>query len=103
LWGMTFIAIAVFASPAVLFDARIPARRRWLVPGVACAVLVAMGVYGGVRLAATPTQLLDKVKLRLMQPGVKQDQRFNYSAKQAVMQKYLALSDRSTSPQSTGV
>jgi apolipoprotein N-acyltransferase len=47
--------------------------------------------------------LVENVKLRLMQPNLQQDVRFNYSAKAEVMQKYLALSDRATGPQSTGV
>jgi apolipoprotein N-acyltransferase len=55
------------------------------------------------RLSMHPTALLDQVKLRIMQPNLEQDAKFNYSAKQAVMQKYLALSDRASGPQSTGV
>jgi apolipoprotein N-acyltransferase len=62
-----------------------------------------MGIYGGIRLARQPTTLVENVKLRLMQPNLQQDVRFNYSAKAEVMQKYLALSDRATGPQSTGV
>jgi apolipoprotein N-acyltransferase len=62
-----------------------------------------MGIYGGIRLARQPTALVENVKLRLMQPNLQQDVRFNYSAKAEVMQKYLALSDRATGPQSTGV
>lgn len=100
LWGMTFIAVAVFASPAVLFDPRGMVRRPWLAPALALAVLVAMGGFGLARLAATPTQYVEAVKLRIMQPDVTQDQRFNYAAKQPVMQKYLRLSQRATSPQS---
>jgi apolipoprotein N-acyltransferase len=38
-----------------------------------------------------------------VQPNLAQDARFNYAAKAEVMQKYLALSDRATGPQSTGV
>jgi len=38
-----------------------------------------------------------------MQPKLQQDVKFNYSAKQAVMQKYLTLSDRATGPTTTGV
>jgi apolipoprotein N-acyltransferase len=70
---------------------------------VALLVVVAMGIYGGIRLARQPTTLVENVKLRLMQPNLQQDVRFNYSAKAEVMQKYLALSDRATGPQSTGV
>ena len=68
----------------------------------ALLLLVAMGIYGGVRLALQPTRQV-ATKLRIMQPNLPQDARFNYSAKAEVMQKYLSLSDRATGPQSTGV
>ena len=38
-----------------------------------------------------------------MQPNIQQDEKFNYSAKERVMTRYLALSDRATGPQSTGL
>ena len=103
LWGLTFIAVAVFASPAALVDGRHITRRPWLPVSVALIVLVVMGAYGAVRLTNTPTQFVDKVRLRLMQPNLQQDVKFNYSAKQMVMEKYLSLSDRATGPQSSGV
>jgi apolipoprotein N-acyltransferase len=103
LWGLTFIAIAVFASPAILTDDRAVTRRPWIALTLALAVLAAMGIYGVLRLAGQPTQYVHKVKLRLMQPNLKQDVKFNYAAKQAVMDKYLSLSDRATGPQSSGV
>jgi apolipoprotein N-acyltransferase len=103
LWGLTFLSVAIFASPAVLIDGRSRGRRPWLAPVMALLLLVAMGTYGVVRLALQPTQQVAGVKLRIMQPNLPQDARFNYSAKAEVMRKYLALSDRATGPQSTGV
>ncbi|MBN9006121.1 MAG: apolipoprotein N-acyltransferase [Rhizobiales bacterium] len=103
LWGLTFLSVAIFASPATLIDGRNRNRRPWLAPAAALGLLIAMGVYGVVRLSLHPTEFVDKVKLRIMQPNLQQDVKFNYSAKAAVMQKYLSLSDRSTGPQSTGV
>lgn len=103
LWGMTFLAVAIFASPAVLLDAPEATRRRFIAPVLAVAALAAMAAFGAIRLSANPTQLIEQVRLRIMQPNVAQDQRFNYAAKQAIMQKYLALSDRATSPQTSGV
>lgn len=103
LWGLTFIAVAVFASPAVLIDDRINTPRPWIAPAAAMLVLLAMGGYGAIRLANHPTQFVDKVKLRLMQPNLQQDVKFNYAMRQKVMDKYLSLSDRATGPQSTGV
>jgi apolipoprotein N-acyltransferase len=103
IWGLTFLSVAIFASPAVLIDGTSRGRKPWIAPVAALSVLVAMGAFGAARLSRDPTRMLPKVKLRIMQPNLQQDVRFNYSAKAAVMQKYLALSDRSSGPQSTGV
>jgi apolipoprotein N-acyltransferase len=43
------------------------------------------------------------VKLRIMQPNVAQDTKFNYGAKQQVMSHYLALSDQAAGPEHRGV
>lgn len=102
LWGMTFLSVAIFASPAVLIDGSSRGRKPWIAPVAALALLVAMGVYGTVRLSLQPTALT-KVRLRIMQPNLQQDVKFNYAAKAEVMRKYLALSDRASGPQSTGV
>jgi apolipoprotein N-acyltransferase len=102
LWGMTFLSVAIFASPAVLIDGSSRGRKPWIAPVAALALLVAMGVYGAVRLSLQPT-VLTAIKLRIMQPNLQQDVKFNYAAKAEVMQKYLALSDRASGPQSTGV
>jgi apolipoprotein N-acyltransferase len=103
LWGMTFLAVAIFASPAVLIDGTSRGRRPWLLPAIAVTLLVAMGIFGAFRLNAQPTNMLAKVKLRIMQPNLQQDVKFNYSAKAEVMKKYLTLSDRASNPQSNGM
>jgi apolipoprotein N-acyltransferase len=103
LWGMTFLSVAIFASPAVLIDGKSRGRKPWIAPAIALTLLVAMGIFGGVRLSLHPTAMVAKVKLRIMQPNLQQDVKFNYSAKAEVMQKYLTLSDRASGPQSTGV
>ncbi len=103
LWGLTFLSVAIFASPAVLIDGTSRGRRPWIAPILALLVLVAMAIFGTVRLTLHPTTDVAKVKLRIMQPNLQQDVRFNYAAKAQVMQKYLTLSDRSSGPHSTGV
>jgi apolipoprotein N-acyltransferase len=103
IWGLTFIAVAVFASPAMFADDRTDTRRPWLPIALGVAILAAFATYGAWRLGRTPTAFVDSVRLRIMQPNLQQDDKFNYSAKQRVMSHYLELSDRSTGPQSTGV
>jgi len=103
LWGLTFLAVAIFASPAVLIDGVSRGRKSWVAPLTALAVLLAMAVFGTVRLSRQPIALRANVKLRIMQPNLQQDAKFNYAAKADVMKKYLTLSDRASGPQSTGV
>ena len=103
IWGMTFATIAVFASPAILIDDRNRTQRPWLPLALSLALLAANAAYGALRLDRNPTQFVDGVKLRLMQPNLQQDMKFNYAAKDAVVAKYLTLSDRATGPQTSGV
>jgi apolipoprotein N-acyltransferase len=103
IWGLTFVAVAVYASPAALADERIGSVPRWLAPALSLAVLTALAGFGAWRLRANPTAYVDAVRLRIMQPALQQDEKFNYSHKQLVMSHYLALSDRSTGPGSNGI
>ena len=103
IWGLTFIAVAVFSAPAVFADDPADTRRRWLAPTLGVALLAALAGYGVWRLHRTPTTFVDGVRLRIMQPNLQQDQRFNYSQKQAVMDRYAALSDRSSGPNAAGI
>ncbi len=90
IWGLTFIAVAVFASPALLADD----RKRWrFLPVIgAVGLLAVLAAFGAVRLALDPTEMDDGVRLRIMQPNVQQDEKFNYRNKADVMRRYLDLS-----------
>ena len=103
LWGLTFIAVVVFASPATLADDRAENPRPWLPLALGVAVLVGLGGWGALRLSRLPTQLVDKVHLRIMQPNLQQDVKFNYAARHEVMDRYIALSNRASGPDSPGM
>jgi apolipoprotein N-acyltransferase len=92
LWGLTFLAVAIYASPAVLADDRAGSKPLWIVPVLSAAVLAGLAAFGTVRLIATPTSFVDGVRIRIMQPNLPQDEKFNYSRKQEVMSRYLTLS-----------
>ncbi|HEX5508036.1 MAG TPA: apolipoprotein N-acyltransferase, partial [Pseudolabrys sp.] len=102
-WGLTFLAVAIFSIPAVLADDKddTPRPRRPVVIGI--IALAAMTGYGAYRLSTNPSEFVSGVRLRIMQPNLQQDEKFNYSAKESVMDRYVRLSDRATGPQSTGL
>ncbi len=103
IWGLTFIAVAAYAAPAALADDPADTRRRWLPLALGLGVLVALAGYGFWRLERTPTMLVDGVRLRLMQPNLQQDQRFNYSQRHAVMARYVALSEQASGSNANGL
>jgi apolipoprotein N-acyltransferase len=103
IWGLTFLAVWLFASPALLIDDPRDTRRPWLALFIPVLIVGAFAAYGAARLSRTPTQFVEGVKLRLMQPNLPQDEKFNYGARKQVMEKYLALSDRATGPGSIGI
>jgi apolipoprotein N-acyltransferase len=81
----------VFATPAVLVDG----ARRSLMPVVLAGVTLAtLAAYGGLRLASHPTETVDGVHLRIMQPNIPQDERFRYAAKAQIMRRYVLMSQR---------
>ncbi len=103
LWGLTFLAVAIFSSPATLADEEPDTRRPWIPLTLGAIMLAGLAGYGVMRLRQSPTSYVDGVRLRIMQPNLQQDQKFNYAARRDVMARYLALSDRATGPQSTGM
>ena len=103
IWGLTFLAVAIYASPAALADARTDTTRPWVAPALSGVVIAVLAIYGAARLAGTSTNYVEGVHLRIMQPNLQQDDKFNYARKQQVMDRYLALSDRKDGPQSTGL
>jgi apolipoprotein N-acyltransferase len=103
IWTLTFFCIAICATPAVLADDKADTRRPYLPLFLAALALAGFVGYGATRLWSHPTAYVSGVKLRIMQPNLPQDDKFNYAAKAQVMDRYLRLSDRATGPQSNGV
>ena len=103
LWGMTFFAVAIFASPATLADEQSDMRKRAAPLAIGVLALAAMAGFGAWRLTQNPTRVVDKVQLRIMQPNLAQDEKFNYAARHRIMQHYLSLSDRETGPDNAGL
>jgi apolipoprotein N-acyltransferase len=102
LYGLSAITVAVCAAPATL-GTGLTARSRALPAAAALAAVVILGAFGAWRVPAAPSPTVAGVKLRLMQPNLPQDAKFNARNRDDILRRYLALSDRATSPQSSGI
>ena len=91
LYGLTLIALALGSAPAVILTGS-SRRQRWTAPITALVVLVALAGFGAWRIPNSPTAEVENVSLRIMQPNLPQDAKFNPRNRDAIMQRYLAIS-----------
>ena len=102
LYGLSFIALACLGVFALLGtqDTDGPAARPI---AYACAALIALAAYGLWRVPSGPAPVAPKIAIRIMQPNLQQDAKFGPENREEIMRRYLTLSDRATSPTTTGV
>jgi apolipoprotein N-acyltransferase len=104
LYGLTLLAVAIFASPATLADPIEGPPRRWTrAMTFAAAALVGLAAFGALRLSTGESAVVKGVKLRVVQPNLPQDAKFRPENKADILRRYLALSDRASSPRATGL
>lgn len=102
LHGLTLLAVLIAAAPATLWDEGGAIAR--FAPGcLAVALGAALIGFGLWRLAGPLPDDVPGPKLRLMQPNVSQGADFAPSQGAEILARYLALSDRATSPERSGV
>lgn len=101
--GLTFLAFLLFSTPVLLADETTARDKRIALPLGAGLVLVVLALLGAWRIESNPTTFVDGVKLRVVQPDIPQDERFRPEARDWVVQRYLSLSDKATSPERMSV
>jgi len=102
MWGLTGVAALLLATPATIATGE-TGRDCYGPPILASLALCVMAAFGALRLSGGETPTVPGVKLRIMQPNLSQDAKFRPSNGAEILQAYLALSDRSTSPETTGL
>ncbi len=110
LHGLTFIAILLAASPAVLADSSLPVqpiqgRLRFLRHpiGLACLALAGLAAFGALRLAGNPTAYTPQARLRIMQPNLPQDAKFRPENKNTILENYMRLSGSTSAEHPNGL
>ena len=90
--GLTFLSIALCAAPATLADGSGP-RPRWRSILVALGGLALILLYGTTRLLLLPSPgNVPDVLVRLVQPGLRPDEKFSPAYKDQIVDRYIALS-----------
>lgn len=102
LYGLTLVAVALAAAPATLAGPKSGAGR--LAPTL-IALVAAAGIvgWGAWRIPAEATPQVPGVALRVVQPNLPQGEKIDPERREAIMRRYVELSDRSTSPERGGV
>ncbi len=93
LHGLTFLSVFIFASPAVLAS-RVTARRSSAAFVGACALFVAITLFGSLRLWTAPDEYHPALRIRIMQPNAWQDDKFRPENKEQILSHYIALTAR---------
>ena len=102
LYGLTVLAVLIGAAPATAFTGR-SATERWAPSGLAFVALLCLAGFGIWRIPDAPTPSVTGVKLRIMQPNLPQDAKFNPQNRDAIMRRYLTLSGRGLPDSSEGL
>lgn len=90
-WGLGLITVLAATMPSCLATAG-GAIRRWGPVAAVSAVLVAAGLYGTLRLADTSGATVPEVRLRLVQPSIAQELKWQAGQREAIVEYYLSAS-----------
>jgi apolipoprotein N-acyltransferase len=91
-YGMTLLAIALAAAPALLGKKAMPLRQRAVPLAITCLLTISLFAWGVWRLESHPTQYRPNLTLRLVQPNIAQDRKWDASERRAILDRLLALS-----------
>lgn len=91
IYGLTFLVIALAASPSVLADPR-PLSRRLSALALSGTVFLAIVAYGSVRLLTHDTQFTDQ-DIRIVQPAIDQKDKWRPELRDEIFRTYLDMTE----------
>jgi apolipoprotein N-acyltransferase len=93
IYGLTLLALLIFASPAAIAGPlAIAGRKRFLLPALCLALLGAGWVWGAIRLADPVEAVHAQVRLRIVQGNIPQADKWKPEKREQIFQSLLALS-----------
>lgn len=88
-YGLTLLAVPIFAAPAVLARGT-GADRRFA--AAAALLLVGIAGFGAVRLAGNPTEFVPGIRFRIVQPAIDQWKKWHPQFRTETVERYAELS-----------
>ena len=103
-YGLGLITVWAASSPAILADADGSSRRRvWLGAGLPVGLFLVLAAAGGIRLASADDAHVAGVRLRLVQPAIPQELKWQDDLRERHLAAYLSLSASPTPTPPTDV
>jgi apolipoprotein N-acyltransferase len=102
LQGLNFLVVFLFSLPALFFSERKKAFRL-SGPFVFVIGLTSLYFFGCQRLNAPQSDVVAGVRIRIMQPAVAQDEKFDKEYSARILTNYLSLSSRGSYPAADGM
>lgn len=98
LYGITPLALLVFSSPGIFAASSSvrPRRMRALFVVVLTLVVAHLG-FGAWRLSTATNEMVDNVKIRIIQPGIKQSEKWQEGKEMEIFNRYITLSAQTNS------
>lgn len=94
IYGLTLLAVLIFALPPVLWSVARDRRARLTAVAVACVPLIVMASVGQARLSLAISQHVPGVKFRIVQPSVPQREKWIAGNQERIFLEHIALSRR---------
>jgi apolipoprotein N-acyltransferase len=89
-YGLSLVTLAIAAAPAAALSAR-GRRERWIAAGAAAAALAGLYGFGWIRLAHPPAPDPRAPLVRVVQPDVKQESKYDEASYRDIVQRYVRL------------
>jgi len=107
IYALSLITVMITSAPAALADSDFQVIRSWqkriIGPVLMLVLFFALIGFGAWRLANSQAAFVPGVSLRIVQPNIKQSEKWEPKNASRIFSRYLELSDIATSPQNMGI
>jgi apolipoprotein N-acyltransferase len=99
IYGLGLLVILIFSAPAVLVDS---GKGKAVAAGLSATSLLAMALFGTIRLTILEDPPLSNTDLRIVQPAIPQQEKWRPENRNDIFQSYLALSGQAFDQEPSG-